>query len=168
MTMTKLFYCFSKLHKLSDFFNVFFVASHVVCFSFRIYAERFNNRYCFGYVIRPKPAGPRDNPKACRPKPRQAVNILTALAENERIAITDTDAARNAIALTWLFHLVGDIHQPFHSTQIFTTDYPNGDRGGNLICLRPTPKSKPMVLHRFWDGVITNSTNTTAFYLLLE
>ena len=52
MTMTKLFYRFSKLHKLSDFFNVFFVASLVVCFSFRIYAERFNNRYGFGYVIR--------------------------------------------------------------------------------------------------------------------
>src|SRR5215470_7259815 len=65
MTMTKLFYRFSKLHKLSDFFNVFFVASHVVCFSFRIYAERFNNRYCFGYVIRPKPTG-QDNRNAHR------------------------------------------------------------------------------------------------------
>ena len=94
-------------------------------------------------------------------KPAQAVNILTALAENERIAKTEADPERKAIALTWLFHLVGDIHQPLRSTQIFTTDYPNGDRGGNLICVRPSATGKPLHLHRFWDGVITSSQNIT-------
>jgi hypothetical protein len=89
------------------------------------------------------------------------VNERGALVENERIARTEPDPARKAIALTWLFHLDGDIHQPLHSTQIFTTDYPNGDRGGNLVCVRPTSKSKSMDLHRFWDGVITSSNNTT-------
>jgi hypothetical protein len=80
---------------------------------------------------------------------------------NEKSARGEADPERRAIALTWVFHLVGDAHQPLHTTQIFTTDYPNGDRGGNEICIRPTPTSKPMDLHRFWDGVITSSQNHT-------
>jgi hypothetical protein len=66
-----------------------------------------------------------------------------------------------AIALAWLFHLVGDIHQPLHTAQIFTAEYPKGDRGGNEICLRVTQAGQPTDLHRFWDGVITSSSNLT-------
>jgi hypothetical protein len=60
-----------------------------------------------------------------------------------------------------LFHLVGDIHQPLHTTQLFTVEYPLGDRGGNEICVRVTQAGQPMDLHRFWDGVITSSSNLT-------
>jgi len=91
-------------------------------------------------------------------KPPLAVNILTAIAENERIVRSGTEPEKRVIALTWLIHLVGDIHQPLHSVQIFTTDYPNGDRGGNLICVRPSESGKPMNLHRLWDSLLT-STN---------
>jgi len=96
-----------------------------------------------------------------RTKPPAAVNILTALAENETTAKTDDNAQKRAIALTWLFHLVGDIHQPLHTVQIFTTTYPNGDRGGNEMCVRASRFGKAMTLHRFWDGVITSSSNVT-------
>jgi hypothetical protein len=90
------------------------------------------------------------------------VNILTALAENEgMVRNSSSDAERRAIALAWLFHLVGDIHQPPHTAQLFTTDYPQGDRGGNEICVRMTQAGQPMDLHRFWDGVITSSSNLT-------
>jgi S1/P1 Nuclease len=50
------------------------------------------------------------------------VNILTAMAENEGVVKNETDPERKAIALAWLFHLVGDIHQPLHTTQLFTVD----------------------------------------------
>jgi S1/P1 Nuclease len=66
-----------------------------------------------------------------------------------------------AIALAWLFHLVGDIHQPLHTAQLLTVDYPQGDRGGNEICVRVTQVRQLMDLHRFWDGVITSSSNLT-------
>src|SRR5438445_11699947 len=56
---------------------------------------------------------------------------------------------------------VGDIHQPLHTTQLFTVEYPNGDRGGNEICGRGTQAGQPMDLHRFWDNVITSSSNLT-------
>ena len=34
-----------------------------------------------------------------------------------------------------LLHFVGDIHQPLHGVQYFSTKYPNGDKGGNDIIL---------------------------------
>jgi hypothetical protein len=63
--------------------------------------------------------------------------------------------------LAWLFHLVGDIHQPLHTAQLFTVDYPQRDRGGNEICVRVKEAEQPMDLHRLWDGVITSSSNLT-------
>jgi len=89
------------------------------------------------------------------------VNILTALTENESVVKNANDPERKAIALAWLFHLVGDIHQPLHTAQLFTAEYPQGDKGGNEICVRVTQAGQPMDLHRFWDGVITSSSNLT-------
>jgi len=89
------------------------------------------------------------------------VNILTALTENESATRNANDPERKAIALAWLFHLVGDVHQPLHTAHLFTVDYPQGDRGGNEICVRVTQAGQPMDLHRFWDGVITSSQNLT-------
>ena len=83
------------------------------------------------------------------------------MAENESVVKNGNDPERKAIALAWLFHLVGDIHQPLHTAQLFTVDYPQGDRGGNEICVQVTQTGQPMDLHRFWDGVITSSSNLT-------
>ena len=105
-----------------------------------------------------KPDGQPVSVQAREPDP---VNILTALSENETLVKNANDPERKAIALAWLFHLVGDIHQPLHAAQIFTIDYPNGDRGGNQICVRVTQGGQPIALHRFWDGVITSSQNLT-------
>jgi hypothetical protein len=88
-----------------------------------------------------KPDGQPGNVQTRDPEP---VNILTAMADNERIVKNETDPERKAIALAWLFHLVGDIHQPLHAVQLFTVDYPNGDRDGNQICVRVTQAGQPM------------------------
>jgi len=58
------------------------------------------------------------------------VNILTALAENERVVKKESDPERRAIAVAWLFHLVGDIHQPLHTAQLFTVEYPKATEAG--------------------------------------
>jgi S1/P1 Nuclease len=107
------------------------------------------------------PFTPAGQPASVQIRDPEPANILTALAENERVVKNESDPERKAIALTWLFHLVGDIHQPLHTAQLFAVDYPQGDRGGNEICVRVTQVGQPMVLHRFWDGVITSSSNLT-------
>jgi hypothetical protein len=107
------------------------------------------------------PFKPDGQPSGVQTRASEPVNILTAMAENERIVRDGTDPERKAIAIAWLFHLVGDIHQPLHTVQLFTLDYPNGDRGGNQICVRVTKAGQPMDLHRFWDGLLTSSSNAT-------
>jgi S1/P1 Nuclease len=121
--------------------------------------DKAQNRPTWHYINFPfKPEGQTDSVQTREP---ETVNILTAMAENEKVVRNETDSERKAIALAWLFHLVGDIHQPLHAAQIFAVDYPNGDRGGNQICIRVTQSRQSMNLHRFWDGVITSGSNLT-------
>ena len=68
------------------------------------------------------PLNPRTNRRTCLVREPDPVNILTALAENENVVKNENDSEQKAIALTWLFHLVGDIHQPLHAVQLFTVD----------------------------------------------
>jgi S1/P1 Nuclease len=107
------------------------------------------------------PFKPEGQPASVQIREPEPVNILTAMVENENVVKKESDGERRAIALAWLFHLVGDIHQPLHTAQLFTADYSQGDRGGNEICVRVTQAGQPMDLHRFWDGVITSSSNVT-------
>ena len=107
------------------------------------------------------PFNPQGQPLGVQRRDPDPVNILTAMAENERVMKKESNPERRAIALAWLFHLVGDIHQPLHAAQLFTVDYPKGDRGGNDICVRVRQEGQPMDLHRFWDSVITSSQNLT-------
>jgi hypothetical protein len=121
--------------------------------------DKTQNRPRWHYINFPfKPEGQPTSVQTSGPEP---VNILTALPENEGVVKNGNDAERRAIALAWLFHLVGDIHQPLHTAQLFTVEYPQGDRGGNEICIRVTDAGQSMNLHRFWDGVITSSSNLT-------
>src|SRR6266478_4340387 len=121
--------------------------------------DKAQSRPSWHYINLPfKPEGQPMNVEIREPDP---VNILTAMAENESIVKNEFDRERKAIALAWLFHLVGDVHQPLHTTQLFSVEYPTGDRGGNQICVRVTQAGQPMDLHRFWDGVITSSSNVT-------
>jgi len=68
------------------------------------------------------PFKPGGQPATVHMKEPEPVNILTALAENEGVVKNENDPEPKAITLAWLFHLVGDIHQPLHTTQLFTVD----------------------------------------------
>ena len=126
--------------------------------------DRDQNRPLWHYIGLPfRPAG---EPANIQISPAQEQNIVTALIENERIAGTTTDAIRKAIAVSWLFHLVGDVHQPLHSTQMFATLYPEGDQLGSKICIRDSTNSNPRDLHSFWDAIAT--AGSTVFELREE
>jgi hypothetical protein len=59
-------------------------------------------------------------------------------------------AAERAIDLAWLLHLVGDIHQPLHSSARVTELEPEGDRGGNDFLLDDLEAPN---LHAYWDFI---------------
>lgn len=64
-----------------------------------------------------------------------------------------------AIALAWILHIAGDIHQPLHASGRVTPEEPKGDQGGNLFLLTPkdTPRDKSENLHWFWDSIIVRN-----------
>jgi hypothetical protein len=69
--------------------------------------------------------------------------------------IKSGDDREKAVYLCWLFHLVGDIHQPLHTTALFSEVFPHGDKGGNLVYIRLD--GRPTKLHFLWDGLLSRS-----------
>ena len=71
---------------------------------------------------------------------------------------TATDAEK-AVAIAWLEHLIGDMHQPLHASGKVAPSTPEGDRGGNGFLLTPkgTPRDKQENLHWFWDSIIARN-----------
>lgn len=61
-----------------------------------------------------------------------------------------------AIAIAWIMHLIGDLHQPLHTSARVTDIEPKGDQGGNLFLLTPkdTPRDKQVNLHWYWDSIV--------------
>src|SRR2546423_2298213 len=53
----------------------------------------------------------------------------------------------DAELLGYLFHLVGDVHQPLHAVTRVTAKNPKGDAGGNGFKLTGVPDN----LHWYWD-----------------
>lgn len=89
------------------------------------------------------------------PFPTNAVTQI-AKAEDVIASTAATDSAKS-YSLSWLLHLVGDIHQPLHATSRFTQALPHGDTGGNAIkaCPATTDTCGPRDnLHGFWDDLV--------------
>lgn len=105
------------------------------------------------------PFKPADQPAFVGTPAPPAVNITNAIAANTT-TVRRTNASRKnrAIALAWLFHLYGDVHQPLHTATLFTVDFPNGDRGGTRFYIRRSQNSEgTLSLHKYWDNIITTS-----------
>jgi hypothetical protein len=58
----------------------------------------------------------------------------------------------DAELLGFLFHLVGDVHQPLHTTTRYTAKQPDGDAGGNGFAIQMPPESRIKNLHSYWDS----------------
>jgi hypothetical protein len=89
--------------------------------------------------------------------PDGVCSIETLLAQRAILADHRAPLPQRAVALAWVAHLVGDIHQPLHAGQL-------EDRGGNLTCVvwmgepsqRITSDGKVTCsganLHAVWDS----------------
>lgn len=81
------------------------------------------------------------------------VDFMKAIGTNEPDAVKSYD-------VVWLEHLVGDVHQPLHSTSRFTRNHLKGDAGGNLLafCVKPCRDE----LHAYWDGLLGDTPTLAA------
>jgi len=83
--------------------------------------------------------------------------VLTGRVTRDGGQVPGLSAAQNkAVRLCWLFHLVGDLHQPLHAVALVDRELfpgPNhGDNGGNFVMIRTHAMAKPSNLHAFWDN----------------
>ena len=77
----------------------------------------------------------------------------TAYLDELRVA-WDPHAPDNqrAIALCWVLHIVGDMHEPEHAGLWMSSQFPLTDQGGNVAWVRTTSAMRPEGLHLFWDS----------------
>ncbi len=82
-------------------------------------------------------------------------DVIFAIQESRRI-LADSSASQvdRAAHLSWILHVIGDLHQPLHTVALVNDLYPEGDRGGNLFFVRPRESSKGVNLHAYWDGLL--------------
>jgi hypothetical protein len=67
------------------------------------------------------------------------------------LAAANSYGRREAEILGFLYHLVGDVHQPLHASTRYTAALPEGDAGGNRFPIL-TADGRTSNLHSFWDG----------------
>jgi hypothetical protein len=80
-------------------------------------------------------------------------NVLQALEWNlAKLKDANAPAAERAVALAWIEHLVGDVHQPLHAASFFSADYPRGDKGGNSFAVKF--HGNVTNLHSLWDEML--------------
>ncbi len=96
------------------------------------------------------PLTPPDFPFVAGREPEN--NILFGINDSEK-TLHDPVAnpEQRAAALSWIIHLIGDLHQPLHCAELVTPQFPlpDGDRGGNSIYV--SVGGNPINLHAFWD-----------------
>jgi hypothetical protein len=84
-------------------------------------------------------------------RPAENMNAIQTI-RLARAMLLDPNVTKpeKAILLAWLFHLIGDIHQPLHSTALFSQKlFAEGDCGGKCI-----PTKQGGNLHSVWEGFL--------------
>ena len=69
------------------------------------------------------------------------VNIARSTLEGKSTGYGKSTMLRN------LIHMMGDAHQPLHVTSMYSSQFPDGDRGGNSFLIKGGDKE----LHALWD-----------------
>lgn len=92
--------------------------------------------------------GPRGRPDVVTGLPVDSQTVQERIPVLRRVVADGSARAESrAVALAWVLHLVGDVHQPLHTASRVTPEHPEGDRGGNLVKLGSTN------LHSVWDDL---------------
>ena len=79
----------------------------------------------------------------------QAIEALTlnyAMLENP-----ESSPKERVEALCWVFHTMGDLHQPMHVADLFSADFPAGNAAASMSYVEDPVTGTPIPLHILWD-----------------
>ena len=118
----------------------------------------FEDRFWSGF------SGDTQNPPTDLNRPVDKPNAVMQLEKFRSFVVGNGDAGQRAMDVSWILHLVGDIHQPLHTSGRVTTLKAElqGDRGGNTFAVGAPIKLKSgqtitPSLHGFWDDIVDNT-----------
>jgi hypothetical protein len=80
-------------------------------------------------------------------------NAQTQIAAFRQVLASDSSDQLKSSDLSWLLHLVGDVHEPLHSATRVTSAQPAGDDNGGLEDVRTCEACALETLHAFWDDL---------------
>jgi hypothetical protein len=105
--------------------------------------------YCVGNqkVTEAPPAGPA---------PHDAIEAL--IKNTADLKDPAVSPGEKAVSICWIEHLTGDIHQPLHAVSLYSPQFPDGDRGGNMetVLREPPYPDSATKLHTLWDALLGN------------
>ena len=79
----------------------------------------------------------------------QAIEALTL--NYAMVANPETSPKDRARALCWVFHIMGDLHQPMHVSDLFSAEFPAGNAAATMSYVEDPVTEKPIPLHILWD-----------------
>ena len=83
----------------------------------------------------------------------QPENVLSRINWAINVLRNGTGSSKtDAETLGFLYHLVGDVHQPLHAATRYSASNPNGDAGGNGFRIQLQGETRQSSLHFFWDS----------------
>jgi hypothetical protein len=97
------------------------------------------NAACFGH--------PSLNGKVASDGPAQDCVVDKIEQFAVELKATDTSMPERTLALKFLLHLIGDLHQPLHAGD-------DDDRGGNQVLVLDGRKTVAERLHAYWDKTV--------------
>lgn len=85
--------------------------------------------------------------------PRDMNAVQAVQAHLAIVQAPSQPASDRALSLTWLCHIIGDLHEPLHTTSLFTDKrFRDGDRGGNKIPIEGQGSVRN--LHALWENLV--------------
>ncbi|HYO62628.1 MAG TPA: S1/P1 nuclease [Pyrinomonadaceae bacterium] len=83
----------------------------------------------------------------------EPVNVVDRLNWSISTLSKGTGRAKSdAEILGFIYHLVGDVHQPLHAATRYSAKNPDGDAGGNGFAVQMPPETRIRNLHSYWDS----------------
>lgn len=82
--------------------------------------------------------------------------VVLAYAE---VANPESAPADRARALSWMLHIMGDIHQPMHVSDLFSEQYPEGNPAATISYVADPLGETTIPLHMLWDSNILRTTD---------
>ena len=64
----------------------------------------------------------------------------------------ESSPTERAWALCWFMHVMGDLHQPMHVSDLYSQEFPAGNMAGSMGYVMDPVTESPITLHILWDS----------------